>query len=330
MKNNYDFIAIGDMVTDAFIRVKEASLSCDLNKEDCKICFKFAEKIPYENVYIIPAVGNSANACASAARLGLKTALISNIGDDYYGQECVSALNKEHIGAEYIKAHKNKKTNYHYVLWYEDDRTILIKHQEYNYQLPNIGNPKWVYLSSLGENSLTFHNQIVKYLDSHAQINLAFQPGTYQIKFGVSKLRKLYARTDVFFCNKEEAKRILIAQTADIKELLLGIKKIGPRIVVVTDGTKGAYAFDGKESYFMPPYPDPKPPYERTGAGDAFSSTFIVALAYGMDINTALKWAPINSMAVVQKVGARDGLLTKNVLERYLKKAPKNYQPQKI
>ncbi len=330
MKTNYDFIGIGDIVTDAFIRIKEASLYCDINKEDCKICFKFAEKIPYENVYIIPAVGNSANACFSAVRLGLKTALVSNIGDDYYGQECLNVLRQEDIGTEYIKIHKNKKTNYHYVLWYNDDRTILIKHQKYIYKLPDIGNPRWLYLSSLGEHSLLFHQQISSYLNKHTQIKLAFQPGTYQIRLGVNKLRSLYARAEVFFCNKEEAKKILATEISDIKQLLLMVKKIGPKIVVITDSIKGAYVFNGHTTYFMPPYPDPKPPYERTGAGDAFSSTFTVALACGKDIITALKWAPINSMSVVQKVGAREGLLARNILEKYVKKAPKNYQSQEI
>jgi len=80
----------------------------------------------------------------------------------------------------------------------------------------------------------------------------------------------------------------------------------------------------------MRAYPDPKPPYERTGAGDAFSSTFVTALALGKDVRTALRWAPINSMSVVQQVGARAGLLTVAELEKYLASAPADYQPKII
>ena len=139
---DYDFIGIGDVVTDAFIHLKEASVNCDINKEKCQICMKFGDKIPYDEVYIIPAVGNSSNASVSASRLGLKSALISNVGDDYYGKECLDALKKENVATEFIKTHAGKKTNYHYVLWFDDDRTILIKHQEYPYALPDINNPK--------------------------------------------------------------------------------------------------------------------------------------------------------------------------------------------
>ena len=48
-----------------------------------------------------------------------------------------------------------------------------------------------------------------KYLNEHPEINLAFQPGTYQMKFGKSALAGIYKRANLFFCNKEEAQRIL-------------------------------------------------------------------------------------------------------------------------
>jgi sugar/nucleoside kinase (ribokinase family) len=216
------------------------------------------------------------------------------------------------------------------VLWYEDDRTILIKHQEYDYRLPYFNDPKWVYFSSMGENSLPFHEVFEKYMFEHPNIKLAFQPGTYQMKFGRKKLAGIYKRAEVFISNKEEAQRILEVNEPDIKKLMNGIIELGPKIAVVTDGTKGAYACDGKFAWFMPPYPDPKPPYERTGAGDAFSSTFVLALCLGLRIEEALRWAPINSMSVVQYVGAREGLLTRYKLEKYLTEAPSDYLPQII
>lgn len=331
MENNYDFLAIGDTVTDAFIKLVDAEVRCDNQKENCKLCMRFGDKIPYEEVYVIPAVGNSANAAVSAARLGLKSALVSNIGDDYFGQECLDALRSEKVSVEFMKVQREKKTNYHYVLWYGDDRTILIKHEEYPYDLPDINTPRWLYLSSLSEHSLNFHKTIIEYLNSHADIKLAFQPGTFQIKLGKEQLAGLYRRSEVFFCNKEESQRILgLPEEHDIKNLLKGVAALGPKITVITDGVKGAYTCDGKEMLYLRAYPDPKPPYERTGAGDAFSSTFTVALAHGMSVRDALRWGPINSMSVVQQVGARAGLLTRPEIEKYLAAAPADYKPQII
>lgn len=329
-KDIYDFVAIGDMATDAFIRLEEPSAHIDVDGEAREICLHFGDKVPYKEVIVVPAVGNSANAAVSAARLGLKSALVSNIGDDYFGKECLAALETEHVGTEYITTHRGQKTNYHYVLWFGSERTILVKHEEYNYALPDIDSPKWIYLSSLGENALPFHGLIERFLTNHPETKFAFQPGTYQMKFGKERMAYFYKRADVFFCNKEEAQRILETKEDDIKKLLAMMRELGPKIVVITDGTNGAYTFDDNEMLFMRSYPDPKPPYSRTGAGDAFSSTFTVALALGKDIHEALQWGPVNSMSVVQQVGARAGLLTRSTLEGYLASAPADYKAQKL
>ncbi|KKT12365.1 MAG: Sugar kinase, ribokinase family [Candidatus Azambacteria bacterium GW2011_GWC2_43_27] len=162
----------------------------------------------------------------------------------------------------------------------------------------------------------------------HPEIKLAFQPGTFQMKFGKETLAGIYKRTDIFFCNKEEARRILATEEHDIAKLLKMTAVLGPKIVVITDGVNGAYSYDGAEALFMRPYPDPKPPLERTGAGDAFASTFVAALALGLSIKDALKWAPVNPMSVVQQVGAQAGLLTREQIEEYLKKTPPDYEPK--
>ena len=330
MVQNFDFIAIGDTVTDAFIKLKNPAAHVDIDRGTQEICMRFADKIPYEDVFIIPAVGNSANAAVAASRLGLSVAFVSNVGGDYFGKECIEALAKEKVSGEFINVHEKEKTNYHYVLWYEDDRTILIKHETYNYALPDIGEPKWIYFSSMAENSLDFHMNVEKYLKAHPQIKLAFQPGTFQMKFGKEKIAEIYRSSEVVICNKEESQRILGIEESDIKNLIKGMAGLGPKIVVITDGVKGAYAFNGSKTWFMPPYPDPKPPFERTGAGDAFSSTFIASLALGKSIEDSLRIAPINSMSVVQYVGAREGLLNMEALENFLKEAPADYLPKEI
>jgi sugar/nucleoside kinase (ribokinase family) len=80
----------------------------------------------------------------------------------------------------------------------------------------------------------------------------------------------------------------------------------------------------------MPMYPDPKPPVDRTGAGDSFSSTFTSAIILGHNVPTALSWGPINSMSVVQYIGAQAGLLSRDKIEEYLKQAPDFYVPKKV
>jgi ribokinase len=223
------------------------------------------------------------------------------------------------------------KTNYHYVLKYGADRTILVKHEPFNYkfQAPVVP-PSFVYLSSIGPNTENYHDEIANYLEANPEVKLTFQPGTFQMKLGKEKLSRIYARTEIFVCNVEESQRILNSKETDVKILMAEIRKLGPKIVCITDGPKGAYASNGENDYFMPIYPDPKEPVSRTGAGDAFASTFTSAIALGKSIEEALSWAPINSMNVVQYVGAQKGLLTREQLEEYLSKAPEDYKVRKI
>lgn len=329
-KKQYDIITIGDTVTDAFIRLKEAHINCKLNSVECEICMKYGDKIPYEFVEICPAVGNSANAAVSFARLGLRTSIITDLGADTNGYEALAAFKGNGVSTEFARLHHNKKTNYHYVLWYDVDRTILIKHETFDRKIPKMKAPKWIYLSSLGEDSLNFHKEISEYLVKNPKVKLAFQPGTFQMKFGVESLKQIYERTEIFFCNLEESQRILGSTSTDIKELLKGIRSLGPKIAVITDGPNGAYASYDDKNLYMPLYPDTKPPYERTGAGDAFASTFVAAVALGKSVEEALTWAPINSMSVVQGIGAQKGLLDYNTIRFFLDKAKADYRVSNI
>lgn len=359
-----DFIAIGDMVIDAFIRLNEDTKAHVIVKDNGakEIAMPFGDKIPFEFAEEVPAVGNSANAAVAAARLGLSSGLVVNIGKDDNGKKCLARLNEEGVSTAYVKAHEGKNTNYHYVLWYKDERTILIKHETFDYTLPDIGSgataPKCIYLSSVSENALPFHDVLADYLEQNPGIKLVFQPGTFQMKWGTEALKRIYKRTDVFFCNVEEAERILGTKeelinkdhlealklpqnkngaplhTADfIKGLLDGLRALGPKLPIITDGPNGAYSYASDENgvlnfdkiIHLAIYPDIAPPYERTGAGDAFASTFSAAYLLGNSTATALKWGSINSMNVCQHVGAQKGLLKRADIEAYLAKAPEGW-----
>ena len=321
-----DFIAIGDTTVDEFIKLKEAEIHCDRHNEECTISMKWGDKIPYEFSELVPGVGNAANAAVAAARLGLSSGFVSNVGRDRFGEEILATFTKEGVDTRYIAVNDDLPTNHHYVLMFNAERTILIKHQAYPYSIPEgFVPPKWIYLSSTGENAETFHDDLVVWLLAHPETKLAFQPGTFQMEMGKERLAKLYAATEFFACNKEEAERILGLGETDVKTLLREMHGLGPATVLITDGPNGAYVSDGTELLTVPMYPDIKAPIDRTGAGDAMTSTVVIALALGVPLREALAWGPINSMSVVQEIGAQKGLLSREKLEDYLAHAPANY-----
>lgn len=278
----------------------------------------------------VRAVGNGPNAAVSAHRLGLVATSVTDIGDDRNGSDCVETLKKQGVSTEFVRVHPGKKTNYHYVLQYEAERTILVKHEEFDYKMPTFSEPpKWFYLTSLPLRSLDYQLAIAKYAKENG-VKLAFQPGTFQLKLGKEKLSSIYQASEIFFCNKEEAQEILGTKEHDMKKLLSGIRALGPKIAVITDGPKGSSIMDEKGAWSAPMYPDPAPPKNRTGAGDATASTTVAYIEKGLEPKEALLRGLLNAAYVVQEIGAQKGLLTKEKLEELYDKRPSDFQVSEV
>lgn len=333
-RKQLDVLSVGDVVTDAFIKLLDNQAHIEKEKDgSVELAIPFGMKIPYHHAEVLEGVGNAANASVSFSRLGLKSGLVSNVGEDDWGRDIIRALQKQKVDTRFVHINDDKKSNYHYVLWYKDERTILIKHEEYDYRWPRFRAtdiPKWVYFSSISKNAMDYHDDISEWLEDNPEVKLAFQPGTFQMEAGVERLKHLYQRTEVLALNREEAVLVSGGNHEDIHDLFNRLHSYGPKTVLISDGPHGAYASDGQNRYKMPNYPDPGPPVERTGAGDAFTSTFVAALIKGATLEAALLWAPINPMNVVQHVGAQEGLLTTEEIDRLVRKAPDWYHPERI
>ena len=324
----YDILAIGDTTIDAFIHLKDAHVHCKIDTDECELCVRFGDKVPYESVEVVPAVGNAANAAVACARLGLTSALRAYVGDDENGKICLLSLEKDDVDTSLIVVDKSNKTNYHYVLSYGAERTILIKHEHYAYEFPFLPEePKWIYLSSMseGEAAMKYHQEIIDYLIAHKSVKLAFQPGTFQMKIPIEQIKGLYENAEIFFCNKEEAQRVLKTSESDIKKLLSSMRALGPKIAVITDGRNGAYLAGESGMWFAPMYPDPSPPTNRTGAGDATASTSVAYMILGLPPQEALLRGLINAANVVQKVGAQKGLMAREQIEEWYAKRPADF-----
>ena len=329
-----DVLSVGDVVTDAFIKLFDDRAHTYANEQGKWLTMPFGQKVPFDHAEVIEGVGNAANAAVSFSKLGLKSGLISNVGEDQPGRDIISALQKRKVDTRFIHINPDKISNYHYVLWYKEERTILIKHEEYKYHWPRFREsdiPKWIYFSSISKNALDkYHDYVADWLEDNPEVKFAFQPGTFQIEAGAERLSALYKRTEVLILNREEAVQVGGGDRNNMHDLINRLHDLGPKTVVVTDGPAGAYASDGNSRFKMPPYPDPAPPFERTGAGDSFASTLVAALIRGNTLEGALQWAPINSMNVVQHTGAQAGLLDEKELAELLKVAPAWYKAEQF
>ncbi|OGE80147.1 MAG: hypothetical protein A2660_01725 [Candidatus Doudnabacteria bacterium RIFCSPHIGHO2_01_FULL_45_18] len=319
--SKYDIVSIGDTTIDAFIELHEASVHCNLNHGDCQLCFSYANKIPFENLTILPACGNSANNAIGSSRLGLKDAFIGAVGDDQRGAEIINELKKEGVDTRYIMVNKGVPTNFHFVIVFQGERTILIKHQKYRYQMPKALDTKWIYFSSMAAGTEPFHAELASFLEKHKQIKVAFNPGTFQMRMGMKKLARIYKLTEILFLNREEAQLVTQQTTRDIHKLIPAMHKLGAKIAVITDGRQGSYASDGKKIWFLDHFPGPR--IESTGAGDAYGTAFTAAILHGKTIPEAINWGTVNAGQKVLTVGPHHGLQTKPQIENWLKQHPK-------
>lgn len=321
-----NILCIGDIFTDAFITLGDETAKVIKEGDAEWLAIPYGRKPPYQKVDIVKSVGPSPNVAVSIARLGHRAGLMAWIGGDTTGQEALEHLRSEKVDTASMVLEQDKATSYWYVLCFNADRTMLVKSEKYRYEWRDPAvKPDWIYLAYLGEDSWPLHEGLLDYLERNPDVKFALQPGTFQFKWGLEKMAPLYSKTNIVLMNREEAMDVTGLPYDSITNLANGLHGLGPETVVITDGPNGSYASQSGRVVTIPNYPDPAPPVERTGAGDAFSSTFVAAIASGESLETALAWSPINSMNVVQHVGAQKGLLSLDEIKSYLASAPADY-----
>lgn len=330
--NNPHILCVGDIISGAFITLSQdyAEVSTD-EKGYKRLSFELGAKLPYQHLDEVKAVECAPNAAVSMSRLGLDVSLMAWLGDDKIGQEMIEYLKQQHVHTDDLAVESGIRSNYHFYLRYGADRTKLQKFEDYSYQWHEPQQkPDWLYLGVLGEKTWPLHEAMLAYLDANKDVQLAFQPGMYHLMWGTERMAPFYKRASIVVLNREETAQITGQERGDIAGLVKAMHELGVKTVVITDGPDGAYASDEQRILFMPIYPDPKEPFDRTGAGDAFASTLTAVLAQGGSLETALAWAPINSMNVSQYLGAQEGLLGKDQLEKLLQSAPADYVARTI
>lgn len=321
MNTKYDIISIGDSTIDVFMEIdpQDTEALCKLDNKECLVSFKYGAKIPVNKFTRIAAVGNAANNAIGSSRLGLKTAIYTMLGSDNEGQEMKKIFDDEDVDTRFTVIESEKRSNFSVVLNYSAERSIFVYHEERNYNLPDLGETKWIYFTSIGKGHGALHQQIPDYVKKSGA-KLGYNPGTHELKEGIEVLTSVLAVTTVLLINREEAHDLVGGDIMEIKDLLLALKKTGVQTVVITDGRGGSYAsIDGREVWFCP-IPLESPVVERTGCGDAYSTGFLAALIQSRELPEAMLWGTMNATSVIQYIGAREGLLTPEGMQKIIEK----------
>lgn len=308
----FDIISIGDPTIDTFLMIHDVEIK-NIHGE-LKAIINWGDKLPVDEFYRTVA-GNAANNAVGSSRLGLKTAYYCVVAHDMGGREIVHKMEKEGVSVRYIVKNDKHPTNASTVLSYKGERTIFVYHEHRKYKLPNFVPAHWVYLTSMGVGFEKIYKDLARYVDKY-KVKMGFNPGTFQLRAGVKVNQLILKRTELLSLNVEEAQSWVGEHGRDPEKLCKELMKLGPKAVALTDGTAGAYSYSKEGFYFIPEYPGPK--IEATGAGDAFTTAYIAALAYGNPHKEALRWGPMNAGHCVMEVGPQAGLLTKHEMQKEL------------
>ncbi len=313
----YDVIIVGSASIDVFIASRSKDMEIEKNNAD--VCLPIGAKILLNSLHS-GVGGGGVNVSTAFARLGLKTALVSKLGKDEHAEMIKKFLKKERVA--FLGSSAEGKTGYSIIITkLRKNRTIMtykgnndkLKTTDFSW---NKLKTKWLYLGTMLGQSHKTQCKIATYAKKNG-IKVLFNPSLYLAEKGERYLKPILNACNILVLNKEEA-QALTRTKAGIITLLKRLQQKIP-IIVITDGPKGAYAYNGITMYVM--HPKQVPVTETTGAGDSFTSAFLAALMLKQDIATALKWGAAEANSVIQHYGATNILLTRKEIIKQARNA---------
>ena len=319
-KMELDLITIGDPTLDTFLKIHDAHLALRVQPKQTQLCIDYADKIPVDEFHRM-AGGNCVNAAVAAARLGLRVTVYGVTGADPEGRLILSDLQREGVDTSLMALDRRHTTNASTAVVFRGERTLFVWHQPRSYHLPELPATAWIYATSVGPRGAALnrlHEALRRHLDRHPT-RLAFSPGTHQLRLGALALAPLLSRTELLLLNRHEASQ-LTGVDGHPKALLEALHRLGPKTVVITDGTSGSYAFDGDR--FLRTGILSVPVVDRTGAGDGYGATLMAALQFGRPLPVAMAWGTVQAAHVVGVFGATPGLLRRRRLQAAVRMHP--------
>ena len=339
----YDFITIGSATIDAFVECDAADI-VSVSTKNAKtefMAYPYGAKMEIDS-FRTAVGGGGLNAAANLANLGYKTSAIFKIGEDFQGKTIMHRVKNAGVDTDNVIVSKDESSGFSIILLsFEGNRTVLahrgtngtVKPEEINYEA--VKNSKWLYIAPLNGKSGAILDKLAAYAEEN-NTNVIINPGSSSLKKGLKYFEKILATAEVVVMNKEEASLVTKIEVRpdtktesfsseiihpDIKAMLDKLKSTDAKVVIITDGKNGVYAYDGKTYYRCPAFPAKV--VSTLGAGDALSSTFAAALEYtGWDIEKSLMIASVNAASVVSNFGAQEGFLTFAQIEEKLKSTP--------
>ena len=286
------------------------------------LIFMDAERLPepgeevfYDRFALCP--GGSFNTAAGLARLGLKVALVEDLGNDPLSDYLVRRIEAEGIAPDLIRRHDREVFSLSVSMSGKHDRRFISHVTEMDRPLESIEvldrfKPRHVNMPGM-----RLEEDVVRFAkEAHAKgATVSIECQCQESGSKSPLLPKLIASADVFFCNGDEARNL--TGQSDVEQGLKELAGLGP-LCVVKMGARGAIAqFGARGKQVHSPAIDVKA-IETTGAGDSFSSGFIFGYLQGSSLENCLRMGNICGGLSTTAAGGITAFPTRQKLEEMM------------
>ncbi|MFZ2454903.1 MAG: carbohydrate kinase family protein [Candidatus Altiarchaeia archaeon] len=251
--------------------------------------------------------GCAANYAKASAVLGSKTRLIARIGDDLFGNLVRKSLGAiDDLDLCLISGGRTAVT---LAITFKDKTRSFLTFPGANSELSvkdidyDLIEGRYLHVASFFLQGLRADTK--KLLDhAHkkgmtASFDTGFDPLGWS-RADVALVRKTLKDVDIFFPNLAEAQAVTKAKNQ--KDIIDELLSLGPSIVALKLGSKGAWIASEKEKTFIPAFRVKA--IDTTGAGDVFAAGFIRAHSLGWDLKKCGLFASAAAALKTQGYGA--------------------------
>ena len=122
--SSYDVVLVGNATVDNFCGSKMRTNISEWMRQQESCVSKWGDKSLIEKAYFLVG-GNAANVSVGLSRLGFKTAVVAEIGEDEFAQKIINSLSAEGVSDEFLRKNPNTSTSFSVIINYKGDRVIL-------------------------------------------------------------------------------------------------------------------------------------------------------------------------------------------------------------
>ncbi|MFW9973627.1 MAG: carbohydrate kinase family protein, partial [Candidatus Odinarchaeota archaeon] len=274
---------------------------------------EYSRKLNVKSVRFVPG-GSGANIAANCSMLGLKSAYIGVMGNDFPAEICLSDLKKRGVDLSQVIQSDNDTTALSIILktpWGKD-RSILAYKGANNLLGPqDVKEELFDNIKAFAWTSLTSKNacEAIKKAITLTKDNggLVFAaPSMSIIKNAPDWAKILISNSDVVSMNLEEAQEFTgeNKKTLMIKDFL----EMGIKLISITDGPNGSIISDGKTIINSGIYSAKDQVSDTTGAGDAFLTGILISMLHDFPMKKISELATAMSYLECREIGVREGL----------------------